>query len=175
MTGSSPRMRGALVDGILGVIWIRIIPADAGSTYGLRASKPIEKDHPRGCGEHKNWDGKSAPPDGSSLRMRGAPADYQQRPNCTGIIPADAGSTEYGNSPEAEAEDHPRGCGEHLPMRYYRMLRAGSSPRMRGALTLVYDGSVHGGIIPADAGSTTRAERQMDMLQDHPRGCGEHP
>ena len=35
---------------------LRIIPADAGSTY---AGKPVEvahEDHPRGCGEHQ-WSG----------------------------------------------------------------------------------------------------------------------
>ena len=30
------------------------------------------------------------------------------------------------------------------------------------------------GIIPADAGSTVSATASLDLLQDHPRGCGEH-
>ena len=45
--------------------------------------------------------------------MRGAPKGLPDGKTIQRIIPADAGSTEYGNSPEAEAEDHPRGCGEH--------------------------------------------------------------
>ena len=46
--------------------------------------------------------------------MRGAPgtdplAIAQQR-----IIPADAGSTNDGTLTDAQLQDHPRGCGEHL-------------------------------------------------------------
>ena len=50
-----------------------------------------------------------------------------------GIIPADAGSTALGGDPVAEAEDHPRGCGEHIATARYVLHVQGSSPRMRGA------------------------------------------
>ena len=51
-TGSSPRMRGALVDITESTGLHGIIPADAGSTpvYARHASRVW--DHPRGCGEH---------------------------------------------------------------------------------------------------------------------------
>ena len=52
-SGSSPRMRGALVpeaflEGMLG-----IIPADAGSTPSRSYPWSAIEDHPRGCGEHR--------------------------------------------------------------------------------------------------------------------------
>ena len=50
----------------------------------------------------------------------------------------------------------------------------GSSPRMRGALTLCPVNKVLIGIIPADAGSTSMLNLTRKSLEDHPRGCGEH-
>ena len=50
--GSSPRMRGApdITDNANNAV--RIIPADAGSTFCLVEHKTTVWDHPRGCGEH---------------------------------------------------------------------------------------------------------------------------
>ena len=50
----------------------------------------------------------------------------------------------------------------------------GSSPRTRGALTQLNDGTFVVGIIPADARSTDLGARYSRRIQDHPRGCGEH-
>ena len=48
--------------------------------------------------------------------MRGALTIFHPSTQQAGIIPADAGST-HGSSPDKESDkDHPRGCGEHLPM-----------------------------------------------------------
>ena len=49
------------------------------------------------------------------------------------IIPADAGSTGFGLNWVGHAEDHPRGCGEHIDTRGAGRVKHGSSPRMRGA------------------------------------------
>ena len=51
-TGSSPRMRGALLHRFDAVPGQRIIPADAGSTVSGRRGFFLPRDHPRGCGEH---------------------------------------------------------------------------------------------------------------------------
>ena len=91
--GSSPRMRGALMTAADPQPCRRIIPADAGSTISMLIIVSRHWDHPRGCGEHRRRSRICATRRGSSPRMRGAPADYQQRSNCIGIIPADAGST----------------------------------------------------------------------------------
>ena len=50
--GSSPRMRGALFMSISGLGAVRIIPADAGSTWTVDLILCHRQDHPRGCGEH---------------------------------------------------------------------------------------------------------------------------
>ena len=49
--GSSPRMRGALLGDQSGVVGLRIIPADAGSTMIMTENARRFGDHPRGCGE----------------------------------------------------------------------------------------------------------------------------
>ena len=91
--GSSPRMRGALVLRLSVDGEIRIIPADAGSTYRRLDKMRSAKDHPRGCGEHCSCGGLLSCLLGSSPRMRGAHEIPVGGDPVGGIIPADAGST----------------------------------------------------------------------------------
>ena len=53
-------------------------------------------------------------------------------------------------------------------------LLGGSSPRMRGAQTAELLAHDELGIIPADAGSTSSHSVHLVIVEDHPRGCGEH-
>ena len=91
---------------------------------------------------------------GSSPRMRGALEDGVGGLLGDGIIPADAGSTPARPEAQRVAEDHPRGCGEHICLTYVPILMTGSSPRMRGAQGICRIQRIELGIIPADAGST---------------------
>ena len=91
-----------------------IIPADAGSTDMGMFRSVIDEDHPRGCGEHLLGLWVADMINGSSPRMRGAPHARQARSRWTGIIPADAGSTDE--------------------IAVHTVVQMGSSPRMRGAL-----------------------------------------
>ena len=147
-------MRGALpVDQVKTGDW-RIIPAYAGSTLltGLRGVRT--GDHPRVCGEHTRplfrvilwW--------GSSPRMRGARLEPTMGSGWLGIIPAYAGSTQGRDSLPYHLGDHPRVCGEHRQGRRCCSGRAGSSPRMRGALLPKQHDEDFRRIIPAYAGST---------------------
>ena len=173
--GSSPRMRGALNVHPVLISQPRIIPADAGSTWPRRAPCRTGADHPRGCGEHHVQRSHQHRFQGSSPRMRGAPADRTVRDGPDRIIPADAGSTPEAAGSPTTAWDHPRGCGEHTAVSVPVRLRTGSSPRMRGALLAPCRHADAGGIIPADAGSTGEHGHVLVPVGDHPRGCGEHP
>ena len=173
-SGSSPRMRGAPNTTESWKIAVRIIPADAGSTSPGSHCARRRWDHPRGCGEHLERPLRQGCLEGSSPRMRGAPADQLQRLPVLRIIPADAGSTWPASRAADHAWDHPRGCGEHCLSNRHVGLSLGSSPRMRGAhggqgLDLLVDR-----IIPADAGSTYCPKYNGSSHWDHPRGCGEH-
>ena len=70
--GSSPRMRGALLQKDIDCLPAEIIPADAGSTSSLQRAPAAPMDHPRGCGEHTIKAVYVMPIRGSSPRMRGA-------------------------------------------------------------------------------------------------------
>ena len=111
---------------------------------------------------------------GSSPRMRGAPIIIFGVAVVLRIIPADAGSTDVLEWIKSIVWDHPRGCGEHMPMALRRTMVRGSSPRMRGAHSHAKRIMVFRGIIPADAGSTRSWPWTHWPCADHPRGCGEH-
>ena len=51
---------------------------------------------------------------------------------------------------------------------------AGSSPRMRGKLTLAVMGGSFSGLIPAHAGKTCLGEAVPGCRRAHPRACGEN-
>ena len=52
LVGSSPHVRGALVDSEKVDDEAGIIPACAGSTTGVKPLVYAQRDHPRMCGEH---------------------------------------------------------------------------------------------------------------------------
>ena len=86
--------------------------------------------------------------------MRGALKVANFRDKFKRIIPADAGSTPRCQSLKGSRKDHPRGCGEHTFRSLASVACRGSSPRMRGALTMIESSDTELRIIPADAGST---------------------
>ena len=65
-------------------------------------------------------------------------------------------------------------CGEHRVGVSDLVPVEGSSPHVRGALSLEMAFIVSGGIIPACAGSTHRRGCLSRTSWDHPRMCGEH-
>ena len=172
--GSSPRMRGAPEGHHVLIRYQGIIPADAGSTPRHTKGHPMCRDHPRGCGEHPVYPPFQLHQSGSSPRMRGARVECKVPTPHHRIIPADAGSTLRVARATRCTKDHPRGCGEHGRIGCADVFRQGSSPRMRGARTTTDRMVKCGGIIPADAGSTTRSNKRTPISTDHPRGCGEH-
>ena len=106
--------------------------------------------------------------------MRGVQRSERVMQEVEGIIPADAGSTNFGVFGLDGVQDHPSGCGEHATQPSVRKTVEGSSPRMRGAHLLFRRLILCVGIIPADAGSTAHGRCERRDEQDHPRGCGEH-
>ena len=106
--------------------------------------------------------------------MRGALYHACGLPIGTRIIPADAGSTARPGRRRCASADHPRGCGEHIPIIPSVTHGYGSSPRMRGARYPTLKIAACLRIIPADAGSTVLQTSERLEDQDHPRGCGEH-
>ena len=91
--GSSPRARGARVQGSPGRPEEGIIPACAGSTSAPTAAGRTAGDHPRVRGEHPDGPAHWVRKKGSSPRARGAHPGRTSQTGDRGIIPACAGST----------------------------------------------------------------------------------
>ncbi len=172
--GSSPQMRGARALSLDGHRPGGLIPADAGSTSSSASIPPATRAHPRRCGEHDKVGVRTMRDVGSSPQMRGARGDcFARRLGC-GLIPADAGSTAPCAGPRRHPWAHPRRCGEHTATRCLVGTPCGSSPQMRGARRPTVAVSPRSGLIPADAGSTSRCDPTRRPLRAHPRRCGEH-
>ena len=158
-TGSSPHVRGALVQDFLQGLSTGIIPACAGSTVSWRIRRPPCRDHPRMCGEHGRLATMPCRSPGSSPHVRGAQRLERQSCSLSGIIPACAGSTPTATRPSREPRDHPRMCGEHFTTTGSPYCSSGSSPHVRGARRRQQDHPGSQGIIPACAGSTCQTFR----------------
>ena len=149
-------MRGARHPWSCSSLRMRIIPAYAGSTLVREVVRCNNGDHPRVCGEHllRRYDWTRHK--GIIPAYAGSTGTEVRDPRpLGGIIPAYAGSTLSYMSPEERDGDHPRVCGEHLFRNCEPAFCAGSSPRMRGALSTALSSVSQLGIIPAYAGSTT--------------------
>ncbi len=135
--GSSPRMRGTRPSVSGSPCRRGIIPADAGNTPPSRSCWPAPADHPRGCGEHHNFESFQDMKQGSSPRMRGTLVIRYGLSLGLRIIPADAGNTFFLWRLGLLKRDHPRGCGEHAVCSRVLACPRGSSPRMRGTLMML--------------------------------------
>ena len=133
---------------------VRITPADAGKTQTAIPVHHIRGDHPRRCGENRVGVGGADGNSGSPPQVRGKLRASTGRTGSSRITPAGAGKTFYTQSPQPQAKDHPRRCGENSSRFFNRV-----------ALT---------GITPAGAGKTGEALRRCKRNQDHPRRCGEN-
>ena len=70
-SGSSPHMRGTLMVGCTQPQLAGIIPAHAGNTGYQSPCKSGQRDHPRTCGEHIEYEKTERGTGGSSPHMRG--------------------------------------------------------------------------------------------------------
>ena len=113
--GSSPRMRGKLLDCVQHSVHRRIIPAHAGQTDGAETFDRDCSDHPRACGANPMAAGAGFAPIGSSPRMRGKLVGVRGCVALRRIIPAHAGQTLLCFSRPISGPDHPRACGANPP------------------------------------------------------------
>ena len=171
-SGSSPRMRGKLIDCRVRSRRRRIIPAHAGQTVGERLERSGVADHPRACGANPRACSIAPRCCGSSPRMRGKHGPGRRHRPPVRIIPAHAGQTTFTSSTLRLNPDHPRACGANHSADTRGTLRVGSSPRMRGKLGTAAAALPLMRIIPAHAGQTTTPKFALKLSTDHPRACG---
>ncbi len=152
--GSSPRTRGTRSVSPWSRFFGGLIPADAGTPFGALLVAVFRGAHPRGRGDHASTVGGVLTAAGSSPRTRGTRSVTNWSRFFAGLIPADAGNTDFWMVDSNGTGAHPRGRGEHS--RYNRRwpFSPGSSPRTRGTRKCEPSGILIFGLIPADAGNT---------------------
>ena len=172
--GSSPRVRGKLIDPVPASRTLRLIPACAGKTERAFTASTSHEAHPRVCGENREIEFGGWYEQGSSPRVRGKlPMDWRTRSNRR-LIPACAGKTASGSERRSQSRAHPRVCGENKFVRFVKAPLTGSSPRVRGKLPRPAAGTDMERLIPACAGKTQSLNHALDESKAHPRVCGEN-
>ena len=194
VNGLSPLARGTLFDISQNTMSSRSIPAGAGNTeHGVACNVAIAV-YPRWRGEHvrgqidkERWNGLSplageheearragGPLVGLSPLARGTPGFSVV--NCLKhrSIPAGAGNTALYHAVWLLCSVYPRWRGEHYALSACDKVAAGLSPLARGTPSAASKGECRFRSIPAGAGNTAIAPRNIVNVSVYPRWRGEH-
>ena len=106
--------------------------------------------------------------------MRGTLFDVFGAIGGDGLIPTYAGNTCTDPAGNVLSRAHPHVCGEHSQCTFNHCRVWGSSPRMRGTLTVVELLATGNGLIPTYAGNTRGMTMELTPGRAHPHVCGEH-
>ena len=156
--GSSPRVRGTPVHKLLSDQIQRFIPACAGNAILFSTGRESFSVHPRVCGERVGTPPYRAPFFGSSPRVRGTLRIIFAAKTCLRFIPACAGNAIWYICTKGYPSVHPRVCGERA-LRQARVGQGhGSSPRVRGTLSVAWFSPPFRRFIPACAGNAPLSE-----------------
>ena len=153
VNGSSPRVRGTVIDSLWLKRYRRFIPAGAGNGLSLCSQFMYRAVHPRGCGERTSLSDSMKYQNGSSPRVRGTVVEIGLPAEHVRFIPAGAGNGRTLNVFITVAAVHPRGCGERFPAANFSRARDGSSPRVRGTDDAAHHRAKPERFIPAGAGN----------------------
>ena len=174
LSGSSPRIRGKLLQHPGQTLEHRIIPANTGKIRPTRVHRLFNRDHPREYGENVARWRLLCGFRGSSPRIRGKLADVFQCLFRCGIIPANTGKMATIMIWARRGWDHPREYGENHWWSPSRAPKSGSSPRIRGEYSLAKEWPHVNGIIPANTGRICSRCLSALSIGDHPREYGEN-
>ena len=172
--GLSPLARGTLTPTQFVLRRSRFIPARAGNTEEMIREEDKPAVYPRSRGEHIALPGDKSKMSGLSPLARGTLGyllwgGWQRR-----FIPARAGNTFRPGTSSLSTSVYPRSRGEHHycfspPAEY-----AGLSPLARGTLLFPQPRGALMRFIPARAGNTGLALRELREITVYPRSRGEH-
>mgnify|MGYP007121774174 CR=1 FL=1 len=130
--GSPPPMRGKDRCTDRHCSRIRITPAYAGKSGGIRFESKLTEDHPRLCGEKAKRQIVRILFTGSPPPMRGKVYGTTLHGQPHRITPAYAGKRRRTGRQTRSNQDHPRLCGEKVLEVFRHMPLPGSPPPMRG-------------------------------------------
>ena len=173
MFGSSPRVRGTLEVNRIVSAEGRFIPACAGNAKRAEMRFRSPAVHPRVCGERFTARLNPECRNGSSPRVRGTLNKLAQVFGDGRFIPACAGNAAGTHAARGRSPVHPRVCGERYDRLPDGVLRAGSSPRVRGTPEPARLSPHRRRFIPACAGNASPPKIAKGARPVHPRVCGE--
>ena len=171
--GSSPRVRGTVAVARAAAADMRFIPARAGNSSAGSVISSHSAVHPRTCGEQRRPRIDRDAIHGSSPRVRGTAKTADETEGAPRFIPARAGNSVSQVSYVDLSAVHPRACGEQGFCEPVVEIADGSSPRVRGTVSLDLLSLCLGRFIPARAGNRSFAPRAWRRRSVHPRACGE--
>ena len=150
----------------------RSIPALAGERVRKVAVVIILRVYPRACGGTLNRKNGGFIPQGLSPRLRGNGERERVQQVSSGSIPALAGER-YAVLPVSLSPwVYPRACGGTCCSGPFRVHLRGLSPRLRGNVISLLDGSGVLGSIPALAGERLPLRQTVFSGRVYPRACG---
>ena len=130
--GSSPRVRGTVLERLEVEHVVRFIPARAGNRLQRPHTNGRRSVHPRACGEQRRQLLQIEHVAGSSPRVRGTARHAPRRRGRSRFIPARAGNRQWSLAWQPFPPVHPRACGEQAGFAQEGNAADGSSPRVRG-------------------------------------------
>ncbi len=150
----------------------RLIPAGAGRPH--RAANPRRglRAHPRWRGADTRINTHTVAGAGSSPLARGGPQEDGPRLVGSGLIPAGAGRTGFGEERDCIWWAHPRWRGADRTAKWQHAFDSGSSPLARGGRAGDVAGPAGAGLIPAGAGRTRTRPTRRGPCGAHPRWRG---
>ena len=145
-------MRGKVLYPFNPFFLMRITPAYAGKSFLYCKFFPLDRDHPRLCGEKQRSQIADSRSVGSPPPMRGKGGYYSAFFAHKRITPAYAGKSFFWCRGRYSRQDHPRLCGEKGWCILCDASMIGSPPPMRGKVTMLDVTPAAPGITPAYAG-----------------------
>ena len=172
--GSSPLMRGKLLQVAKGERVHGLTPAHAGKTASRTTQSYCGRAHSRSRGENDARVGGLAGVAGSSPLMRGKLLPEDTPLGVPGLIPAHAGKTARRRRTLCSRRAHPRSCGDNFRDTLMPALWSGSSPLTQGKRCMILPTDRPVRLIPAHAGKTRLSVISPLILRAHPRSRGEN-
>ena len=142
------------------------------SVYNIKRNQIGSPPQVRGKRYRRIYNIKSG--NGSPPQVRGK-REVRTTPRVTlRITPAGAGKTFSPAVNYRNKKDPPRRCGENRQAATNKAAGAGSPPQVRGKQGACINQRRYQRITPAGAGKTHSLYTFRNLLQDHPRRCGEN-
>ena len=110
--GSSPRVWGQAIFGIVLTNANGIIPTRVGTSSKCQHKSTAYRDHPHACGDKELFSGDENYHEGSSPRVWGQADEYTRADYMFRIIPTRVGTRVSDDMTFLKKEDHPHACGD---------------------------------------------------------------